>query len=144
VFYFELYLLYAISLNYAKQFGMFFCSGKLFILQRYIQNYLLDNLPLKIKVDVRYTIMVPYHILIVCKTFPRRDISNALLLVIVRLLVVSAKFLFRTANIVLTSRRAAEQAGNAKEPVRDQYQDGGLLYLLALISVRRAVSGEMT
>lgn len=103
-------------------------GGKLLTLQRYVQSYLRDNLPLKIK-DVRYTTMVPYHILTICKTFPRRDISNALLLVIVRLLVVSAKFLFRTANIVLISRRAAEQAGNAKE--QDQYQDGGLLYLLA-------------
>ena len=74
--------------------------------------------------------MVPYHILI-CKTFPRCDISNALLPVIVRLLVVSTKFLFRTANIVLTSRRAAEQAGNAKElDTENQYRDGGLLYLL--------------
>jgi len=138
------FILYAISLNCAKQFGMFLCRGKLFILQRYIQSYLPDNLSLKIKVDVRYTIMIPYHILIVCKTFPRQDISNALLPVIVRLLVVSAKFLFRTANIVLTSHRAAEQAGNVKEPVRDQYQDSGLLYLLAFISIRRAVSGEMT
>lgn len=90
-----------------------------------------DDLPLKIKVGVRYTTTVPYHILIICKTFSRRDISNALLPVIMRLLVVSAKFLFRTANIVLTSRTTAEQAGNAKEPVQDQYQDGGLLYLLA-------------
>jgi len=113
---------------------MFFGNGKLFILQHYIQSYLPDNLPLKIKVDVRYTIMIPYHILIVCKTFPRHDISNALLPVIVRLLVVSTKFLFRTANIVLTSHRAAEQAGNAKEPVRDQYQNGGLLYLSSLSS----------
>lgn len=48
-----------------------------------------------------------------------------------RALVVSAKFLFRTANIVLTSRREAEQARNTEEPVQDQYQDGGLLYLLA-------------
>lgn len=92
-----------------------------------IQSYLPDDLPLKIKVGVKYTTMVPYHILIICKTFPRHDISNALLPVIVRLLVVSAKFLFRAANIVLTSRRAAEQAGNAKEPAQDRYQDGGLL-----------------
>lgn len=105
-------------------------GGKLFILQRYVQSNLRNNLPLKIKVDVRYTTMVPYHILTICKTFPRRDISNALLLVIVRLLVVNAKFLFRTANIVLISRRAVEQVENAKEPVQDQYQDGGLLYLL--------------
>ncbi|KAL0129450.1 hypothetical protein PUN28_001613 [Cardiocondyla obscurior] len=75
--------------------------------------------------------MTSYNILIVYKTFLKCDISNALLLVIVRLLVVSAKFLFRTANIVLTSRRTAEQAGNAKEPVQDQYPNGGLLYLLA-------------
>lgn len=67
-----------------------------------------------------------------------------------RALVVSGKFLFGAVNIVPTSsRRTAQQARNAKEPVQDQYQNGGgLLYPLArkcaVLCVPRGNSPEQT